>query len=75
MLDNHLVKTKLFGQFGLDNKRIMLQRSLTSLDVSRSCYLFSSDFLLQIEKYIFHILATAELYNRLSKQEKAFAKT
>nr|XP_011461738.1 PREDICTED: uncharacterized protein LOC101309339 isoform X4 [Fragaria vesca subsp. vesca] len=49
------------------------ETSCTGLDVSLSCYLLSSDFLLQIEKYIFHILAAAELYNRLSKQ-KAFAK-
>lgn len=29
--------------------------------------------LLQIEKYMFHILKMDELFNRLSKEEKSFA--
>ncbi|PRQ22893.1 putative GINS subunit, domain A protein [Rosa chinensis] len=48
------------------------------MDLDRSKFLLRSYLrirLQKIEKYIFHILATAKLYNRLSKQEKAFAKT
>ncbi|PRQ18798.1 putative GINS subunit, domain A protein [Rosa chinensis] len=48
------------------------------MDLDKSQFLLRSYIQIQlqkIEKYIFHILATAELYNRLSKQEKAFAKT
>ncbi|KAM5568707.1 DNA replication complex GINS protein SLD5 [Rosa sericea] len=62
------------AQSGIDPLTV----SLYQMDLDRTQFLLRSYLrirLQKIEKYIFHILATAELYNRLSKQEKAFAKT
>ncbi|KAL6185709.1 hypothetical protein ACLB2K_041836 [Fragaria x ananassa] len=62
------------AQSGIDPLNV----SLYQMDLDRTQFLLRSYLrirLQKIEKYIFHILATAELYNRLSKQEKAFAKT
>lgn len=79
--------TRLTGQIELVEENVEqdsqsgidpLTVSLYQMDLDRTQFLLRSYLrirLQKIEKYIFHILATAELYNRLSKQEKEFAKT
>ncbi|XP_027090826.1 DNA replication complex GINS protein SLD5 [Coffea eugenioides] len=50
--------------------------SLYQMDLDRTIFLLRSYLrtrLQKIEKYVFHIQKTAELWNRLSRQEKRFA--
>ncbi|CAJ1950977.1 unnamed protein product [Sphenostylis stenocarpa] len=55
-----------------------LSVSLYQMDLDRTLFLLRSYLRIRIqkiEKYMFHILKTEELWNRLSKDEKDFART
>ncbi|PON93166.1 GINS complex subunit Sld [Trema orientale] len=61
-----------FAESGVDPLTV----SLYQMDLDRTQFLLRSYLrirLQKIEKYMFHILNTAELFNRLSKEEKSFA--
>ncbi|PON64933.1 GINS complex subunit Sld [Parasponia andersonii] len=61
-----------FAESGVDPLTV----SLYQMDLDRTQFLLRSYLrirLQKIEKYMFHILNTDELFNRLSKEEKSFA--
>ncbi|GFQ06224.1 DNA replication complex gins protein sld5 [Phtheirospermum japonicum] len=62
-----------FSQNGVDPLTV----SLYQMDLDRTMFLLRSYLrtrLLKIEKYVFHIQKTAEVWNRLSEPEQKFAK-